>query len=237
MTATFQITRDLGWEYLEKLAKQKIMQVQSSTDPPKKLALGERAVMADGNEYNALQLKEEGKPVEIVYPTEGTPLVGRARTRSSRTRRTRTPRGCCRATVHAGVPAAHASMSAGCARCIRRPRKSPGRKPLKESRLMKDDAAGVEKQRRADQGALLARSSACEVSRFVKQTPFIPAQAGIQIWPLGPRLARGRTGKESEMKSKFTRRDVLKGTGARAPSLASTRVLSPAPAATPSRRR
>ena len=44
MTATFQITRELGWEYLEKLAKQKVMQVQSSADPPKKLALGERAV-------------------------------------------------------------------------------------------------------------------------------------------------------------------------------------------------
>ena len=39
MSATFEIVRDLGWEYLEKLAKQKIMQVQSSTDPPKKLAL------------------------------------------------------------------------------------------------------------------------------------------------------------------------------------------------------
>ncbi len=34
------------------------MQVQSSTDPPKKLALGERAVMADGNDYNLIQLKE-----------------------------------------------------------------------------------------------------------------------------------------------------------------------------------
>ena len=51
------------------------MQVQSATDPPKKLALGERAVMADGNEYNLFQLKEKGEPVEIVYPTEGTPLI------------------------------------------------------------------------------------------------------------------------------------------------------------------
>src|SRR5207248_10261574 len=75
MTATFQIARDLGWGYLEKLAKQKIMQVQSSTDPPKKLALGERAVMADGNDYNLIQLKERGQPVEIVYPSEGTPFV------------------------------------------------------------------------------------------------------------------------------------------------------------------
>ena len=75
MTATFQIARDLGWGYLEKLAKQKIMQVQSSTDPPKKLALGERAVMADGNDYNLIQLKERGQPVAVVYPTEGTPFI------------------------------------------------------------------------------------------------------------------------------------------------------------------
>ena len=35
MTATFQMSRDLGWGYFEKLAKQRIMQVQSSADPPK----------------------------------------------------------------------------------------------------------------------------------------------------------------------------------------------------------
>jgi iron(III) transport system substrate-binding protein len=75
MTATFQIVRELGWEYLERLARQKVMQVQSSTDPPKKLALGERAVMADGNDYNLIQLKERGQPVEVVYPSEGTPFI------------------------------------------------------------------------------------------------------------------------------------------------------------------
>src|SRR5580700_4702252 len=75
MTATFQIVRELGWEYLEKLSKQRVMQVQSSTDPPKKLALGERAVMADGNEYNIVLLKEAGRPVEPVYPAEGTPTI------------------------------------------------------------------------------------------------------------------------------------------------------------------
>src|ERR1700716_4569116 len=58
MTATFQLVRELGWEYLEKLSKQRVMQVQSSTDPPKKLSLGERAVMADGNEYGIVLLKE-----------------------------------------------------------------------------------------------------------------------------------------------------------------------------------
>ena len=75
MTATFQIARDLGWSFFEKLAKQKVMQVQSSTDPPKKLALGERAVMADGNDYNLIQLKERGQPLEVVYPAEGTPFI------------------------------------------------------------------------------------------------------------------------------------------------------------------
>src|SRR4029450_2936174 len=50
MTATFQTARDVGWEYFEKLAQQKVMQVQSSADPPKKRALGERAVMDHGNE-------------------------------------------------------------------------------------------------------------------------------------------------------------------------------------------
>src|SRR6201746_2732314 len=75
MTATFQLVRELGWEYLEKLSKQRVMQVQSSTDPPKKLALGERAVMADGNEYGVVLLKEAGQPVEPLYPSEGTPTI------------------------------------------------------------------------------------------------------------------------------------------------------------------
>ena len=75
MTATYQMQRDLGWSFFEQLAKQNIMQVQSSADPPKKLDLGERAVMADGNEYNIFQMKEAGRPVEPVYATEGSPLI------------------------------------------------------------------------------------------------------------------------------------------------------------------
>ena len=75
MTATYQLQRDLGWAWFEQLAKQNVMQVQSSSDPPKKLELGERAVMADGNEYNILQLREAGRPVEPVYATEGSPMI------------------------------------------------------------------------------------------------------------------------------------------------------------------
>jgi iron(III) transport system substrate-binding protein len=75
MNATFQIARDLGWDYLEKLARQRVMQVQSATDTPKKISLGERAVMVDGAGYLIIRYKEEGQPVEIVYPEEGTPLA------------------------------------------------------------------------------------------------------------------------------------------------------------------
>jgi iron(III) transport system substrate-binding protein len=75
LTATFVLSRDLGWSYFEKLAKQKVMQVQSAADPPKKILLGERAVMADGNDYNLVLLKDQGKPVEVVYASEGSPLI------------------------------------------------------------------------------------------------------------------------------------------------------------------
>ena len=75
MTATHALSKALGWDYFEKLAQQDVMQVQSSTEPPKKLAQGERSVQADGNEYNVFRLQEEGVPIEIVYATEGTPLV------------------------------------------------------------------------------------------------------------------------------------------------------------------
>ena len=75
MNATFQIARDLGWEYFEKLAKQRVMQVQSATDSPKKLALGERAIMVDGAGYLVIRDKEAGRPVDVIYPAEGTPVA------------------------------------------------------------------------------------------------------------------------------------------------------------------
>jgi len=75
MNATFQIARDLGWEYFEKLAKQRVMQVQSATDSPKKIALGERAIMIDGAGYLVIRDKEAGKPVDVIYPAEGTPVA------------------------------------------------------------------------------------------------------------------------------------------------------------------
>jgi len=75
MTATFEQIEALGWPYFAKLAGQHVMQTQSATDPPKKLALGERPVMADGSEYVMFELIAAGNPIAIIYPTEGTPLI------------------------------------------------------------------------------------------------------------------------------------------------------------------
>ncbi|HKS62086.1 MAG TPA: extracellular solute-binding protein [Xanthobacteraceae bacterium] len=145
MTATFQIARDLGWSYLEKLARQKIMQVQSSTDPPKKLALGERAVMADGNDYNLIQLKERGQPVEVVYPTEGTPFVT-GPTAIFKAAPSPNAARLFQSYLHsregqqllvdfARQHSLHAQVT-----------EKPGARKLSEIKLMKDDAAGVEAQ-------------------------------------------------------------------------------------------
>jgi iron(III) transport system substrate-binding protein len=74
-TTTFMLVREFGWPYFEKLAQQRVMQLQSASDPPKKLELGERAATGDGIDYLLTLLKEKGLPVEIVYPAEGAPLI------------------------------------------------------------------------------------------------------------------------------------------------------------------
>ena len=133
MTATQQLVRDLGWPYLEKLAQQSVMQVQSAADTPKKISLGERAVQADGNEYNLLLLKEAGQPVEPVYAAEGTPqIVGpngvfknAPNPNAARLfQNWRSPRSA----------SSSSSTSPRCARCIRRPRKSPAASRSRTSR-------------------------------------------------------------------------------------------------------
>ncbi|WP_422000559.1 ABC transporter substrate-binding protein [Reyranella sp.] len=75
MTATHQIARELGWGYFEKLAKQKVLQVQSATEPPKRVEAGERAIAVDGSDYLFWMAKERGAPVEVVHPVEGTPQI------------------------------------------------------------------------------------------------------------------------------------------------------------------
>ena len=75
MTATQQLVRELGWEYFEKLGKQRVLQVQSATEPPKKIEAGERAIAVDGSDYLFWMAKERGSPIEVVHAVEGTPLI------------------------------------------------------------------------------------------------------------------------------------------------------------------
>src|SRR3989454_1167569 len=75
LTGTFAIVKLLGWDYLEKLSKQGVLQLQSTTATPKSIASGERVVMVDGNEYNMFIEIDAKSPVKIVYPKEGTPFV------------------------------------------------------------------------------------------------------------------------------------------------------------------
>ena len=144
MTATFQMQRDLGWEYFEKLSKQRVMQVQSSADPPKKLGLGERAVMVDGNEYNIHIMKEQGQPVEAVYPTEGAPLIigpNGLFKNAPNPNAARLFQSFCFT-----VDAQQHIIDVGGLRSMHPGTKEKaGRKPFKDIKTMKDDAAAVEK--------------------------------------------------------------------------------------------
>ena len=145
MTATYELQRDLGWTFFEQLAKQNVMQVQSSADPPKKLELGERAVQADGNEYNILQLRDAGRPVEPVYATEGSPMIVG-------------PNGIFKAAPNRNAARLFQSfcftreaqqliIDAGGLRSLHpQAREKPNWIPLKDIKTLKDDAAAVEQQ-------------------------------------------------------------------------------------------
>ena len=75
MTATQQLAKALGWDYFEKLSKQKVLQVQSATEPPKRIEAGERAIAVDGSDYLFWMARERGAPIEVVHAVEGTPQI------------------------------------------------------------------------------------------------------------------------------------------------------------------
>jgi ABC-type Fe3+ transport system substrate-binding protein len=145
LTGTFAITKALGWDYLEKLSKQGVQQLQSTTATPKCIASGERAVMADGNEYNMFIEKEKGTPVEIVYAAEGSPLIvgpnalfkhapnpNAARLFQSFCFSPQAQQLCIDI---AGLRSLHPQV-----------KEKAGRRPFGEIKKMKDDPASVEKQ-------------------------------------------------------------------------------------------
>jgi iron(III) transport system substrate-binding protein len=101
-------------------------------------------VAADGTEYVMLQEREAGRPIEIVHPTEGTPLivgpnaVFKAAPNPNAARLFQsfcfTPE--CQQLIidHGGLRSVHPQA-----------KDKAGRTPLAKIKLMKDDAAAVEK--------------------------------------------------------------------------------------------
>jgi iron(III) transport system substrate-binding protein len=120
------------------------MQVQSSADPPKRLALGERAVMADGNEYNIFQIKEKSGPVQEVYASEGSPLIGGP---NGRFKAAPNPNAAKLFTAYSFTPECQQLIiDVGGLRSVHPQTKDkPGRTPFKDIKTMKDDPAAVEK--------------------------------------------------------------------------------------------
>ena len=144
MTATYQMQRDLGWGFFEKLAAQNIMQVQSSADPPKRLALGERSVMADGNEYNIFEISEKGGPVAPVYATEGSPLIVGP---TAMFKAAPNPNAAKLFTAYCfTAECQQLIIDVGGLRSVHPQTKDkPGRTPFKDIKVMKDDPVAVEK--------------------------------------------------------------------------------------------
>ncbi len=142
LTGTFALAKVLGWDYFEKLSKQGVQQLQSTTAPPKSIASGERAVMVDGNEYNMFIEIDAKSPVKVIYAKEGTPFV------TSPT------------AIFAGAPHPNAArvlqnflytaraqqllVDAGGARSVHPEVKEPAnRTPLRDIKLLPDDPAAM----------------------------------------------------------------------------------------------
>ncbi|HUP31165.1 MAG TPA: extracellular solute-binding protein [Usitatibacter sp.] len=142
LTGTFALTKALGWEYLDKLSKNGVQQLQSTTAPPKSIASGERAVQVDGNEYNLFMEIDAKSPVKIVYAKEGTPFVT-------------SPTAIFAAAPHPNAArvfqnflytakAQQVLVDAGGARSVHPDVKEPAnRTPLKDIKLLPDDPAGM----------------------------------------------------------------------------------------------
>jgi iron(III) transport system substrate-binding protein len=142
LTGTYALTKALGWEYLEKLSKNGVQQLQSTTAPPKSIASGERAVMVDGNEYNMFIEIDKKSPVKIIYAQEGTPFVT-------------SPTAVFAAAPHPSAArvlqnflytakAQQLLVNEGGARSVHPDVKEPAnRTPLKDIKLLPDDPAGM----------------------------------------------------------------------------------------------
>jgi iron(III) transport system substrate-binding protein len=142
LTGTYAIVKALGWDYLDKLSKQGVLQLQSTTATPKSIASGERAVMVDGNEYNMFIEIDAKSPVKIIYPKEGTPFVTSPSAIFAEAPHPNAARVLENFLFTAKVQ--QLTVDQGGTRSMHPDVKDPaGRTPLKEIKLLSDDPAGM----------------------------------------------------------------------------------------------
>jgi iron(III) transport system substrate-binding protein len=145
LTGTYAITKALGWDYLERLSRQGVQQLQSTTATPKSIASGERAVMVDGNEYNMFIEMAAASPVKIVYAKEGTPFVSSPTAVFAEAPHPNAARVLQNFLFTAGVQ--QYLVTEGGQRSAHPDVKEPvGRTPLSEIKLLQDDPAALVSQ-------------------------------------------------------------------------------------------
>ena len=75
LTATFLLVRELGWPYLEKLASRKSCRCSPRPIRRRRFSSANAPSWPTATTTASFLLKDRGQPVEIVYPTEGAPLI------------------------------------------------------------------------------------------------------------------------------------------------------------------
>lgn len=69
------LTKIYGWDYYRQLRKNSPVIVQAASQGVNVVAAGERAILVEGNYYNARRLKAKGNPVDVIFPAEGTVFI------------------------------------------------------------------------------------------------------------------------------------------------------------------
>ena len=69
------MSRKLGWDYYEKLAKNDVMIVQGGQQVSDMLKRGERLIAVGASDSYATDDRQEGHPIMTVYPEDGTFLI------------------------------------------------------------------------------------------------------------------------------------------------------------------
>ena len=69
------LVKRFGWEFMDKLAAQKPLIVQSAVDTPSYLGRGEALISSGSGTYNTFYAILKGEPVANIFPKEGAPFI------------------------------------------------------------------------------------------------------------------------------------------------------------------